>query len=152
MSRLVGNIGVRLAVVGLFVVGGFLFRDRLSGAAEDLRVGDCFEEPAGQQVIEDVQHQPCTENHDAEVVFVGNYPAAKAAATPAGDEYETYVATNCLPAFATYTGVDVMSQEVLGIGYYTPTNEGWRAGDREIMCYAARMDGASMKASVRTAH
>lgn len=151
MSRLAGSLGIRIAVVGLFVAGGFLFRDRLSGSAEDLRVGDCFQEPAGLQVIKEVQHQPCTEKHDAEVVFVGDYPAAKGAAVPADDEYETFVATNCLPAFASYTGVDVMSQEVLGIGYYTPTNEGWRDGDREIMCYAARVDGQPMNQSVRTA-
>ncbi len=151
MSRLVGSVGIRIAVVGLFVAGGFLFRDRLSGGAEDLRVGDCFEEPAGVEVITDVQHQPCSEKHDAEVVFVGDYPAAKGAAVPTDDEYETFVATNCLSAFATYTGVDVMSQEVLGIGYYTPTNEGWGDGDREIMCYAARLDRQPMNQSVRTA-
>jgi putative regulator of septum formation len=152
MGRLVGSLGIRLAVVGLFVVGGFLFRDRLSGGADDLRVGDCFDEPVGQEVIEKVQHQPCTEKHDAEVVFVGNYPAAKGAAVPSDDEYETFFATKCLPAFAAYTGVDMLSQEVLGISYYVPTNEVWRDGDREIMCYAARMDGGTMNASVRTAH
>lgn len=151
MSRLVGSVGVRLAVVGLFVVGGFFFRDRLSSNANDLRVGDCFEEPALAETVEDVQHQPCTEMHDSEVIYVGQHSAAKGAAVPSDDEYRNYVGAQCLPAFAAYTGLDLMSQEVLDIGYFVPADESWLDGDRKIICYAARIDGASMNQSVKTA-
>ena len=152
MSRLAGSLGIRIAVVGLFVVGGFLFRDRLSSNANDLRVGDCFEEPAYAETIEDVQHQPCTETHDSEVIFVGEHSAAKGAAVPSDSEFRDYVGAQCLPAFASYTGLDLMSQEVLDIGYFVPANDSWANGDRKIICYAARTDGASMKQSVSAAH
>ena len=148
MSRLIGSVGIRIAVVGLFVVGGLIFRDRLSSNATDLKVGDCFEEPAAAETIEDVQHQPCTETHDSEVIFVGKHSAAKGAAVPSDDDFRDYVGTNCLPAFATYTGLDLMAQEVLDIGYFVPANESWADGDRTVICYAARTDGASMKQSV----
>lgn len=151
MSRLAGNIGVRIAVVGLFVVGGFLFRDRLSSNANDLRVGDCFEEPTAMEVVEDVQHRPCAEAHDSEVIFVGQHSAAKGAAVPTDDEYRTYVGEQCLPAFAAYTGFDLMSQETIDIGYFVPADNSWRDGDRKIICYAARTDGTSMSQSVKTA-
>jgi Septum formation len=152
MSRLFSSLGIRIALAGIVVVGGFLFRDRLMGSPDDMRVGDCFQEPTGQEVIEDVQHQPCGEPHDLEVVFVGDHPAAKGAAVPSDDAYDAFVTDRCLPAFAAYTGTDLLSQEVLAIGYYVPTDEGWRDGDRKIICYTARIDGQAMNQSVRTAH
>jgi hypothetical protein len=150
MSRLVGNIGIRIAVVGVFLVGGFLFRDLLPGGADDLRVGDCFEEPNLGETVTDVQHQPCTEKHDAEVIFVGEHPARDDAAFPTDEEEGAYIAANCLPAFAAYTGLDYMSQEVLDIGYFTPLPEGWREGDRTYICWAYRLDSQTMTQSVKT--
>lgn len=149
MRRLFGSVGVRIAIVGLFIVGGLLLRDRLSSNAADLRVGDCFQEPAALESIEDVQHQPCGETHDFEVIFVGEHTAAKGAAVPSDDEYTEFAATQCLPAFTTYTGIDVLSQEVLDVGYYVPADDSWRDGDRKIICYAGRVDGAKMTQSVR---
>src|SRR5262245_56412524 len=70
MSR--GN----LIVIGIFIalgVGGFIFRDFLSANATDLKVGDCFDEPANMESVEDVQHHPCTDEHTAEVFFTGKY-------------------------------------------------------------------------------
>jgi putative regulator of septum formation len=146
-----GRLGLRLVVIGIFVVGGILFRDRLSGDANDLRVGDCFEEPALTQTIEDVQHQPCGEVHDSEVVWVGTHPAAKGAAVPSDEGHRAWIATTCLPAFTAYTGIDLLSQEVLTMGYFVPTDDSWQEGDRKIICYAVRMDGQAMTQSVRTA-
>jgi Septum formation len=148
MSRLLGNIGVRFGLIGILVVGGFLFRDFLPGGADELRVGDCFEEPA-VEVVDNVQHHPCGENHDSEVVFVGEHPAAKGAAPLSDAVFRDWIGTKCLPAFASYTGVDLMSQEVLDLGYFVPTNEGWDDGDRTVICYAVRVDGAQMTQSVR---
>jgi hypothetical protein len=149
MARLLGNIGVRLGLVGIFVVGGFFFRDWLPGGADALQVGDCFEEPVGVEVVDDVQHHPCSENHDSEVVFVGEHPAAKGAAPLSDSAFREWIGANCLPAFASFTGVDLLSQEVLDLGYFVPTNEGWDDGDRTVICYAVRVDGAQMNASVR---
>lgn len=152
MSRLVGNIGVRLAFVGLIAVGGLIFRDRLSSNPNDLRVGDCFAEPAEMDAIDDVQHQPCTEPHDSEVIFVADYPAAKDAAVLSNEQHLAYIESNCLPAFTAYTGLDLLAQEVLDVGYLVPTDESWREGDRKVICYAIRVDGSAMSQSVRTAH
>jgi hypothetical protein len=149
MSRLLSSVGVRLGLIGIFVVGGFLFRDFLPGGADSLQVGDCFEEPVGVEVVDDVQHHPCGENHDSEVVFVGEHPAAKGAAPLSDSAFREWIGANCLPAFASFTGVELLSQEVLDLGYFVPTNEGWDDGDRTVICYAVRVDGAQMNASVR---
>jgi hypothetical protein len=150
MSGLLGSIGVRIAVVGVFIVGGFLFRDLLPGGADDLRVGDCFEEPNLGEPVDEVQHHPCTEEHDAEVIFVGEHPAREGAAVLTEDEEGEYITANCLPAFAAYTGQDYMSQQVLDIGYFLPLPEGWREGDRTYICWAYRLDNQTMSQSVKT--
>jgi hypothetical protein len=150
MSGLLGNIGVRIGLVGVFVVGGFLFRDLLPGGADDLRVGDCFEEPTALETIEEVQHRPCTDEHDNEAVFAGTHPAREGTAPLTATEYEDWVGTNCLPAFQAYTGVDLMTQEALGLGYFVPIDEAWQKGNRKVMSYAYRMDGTRMSASVKT--
>jgi hypothetical protein len=152
MSRLAGNIGLRLAIVGVLAVGGILFRDRLSSTPNDLRVGDCFEEPAAMESIEDVQHQPCTEPHDAEVIFAAENPTPKGAPVLSDEEHYAYAEVNCLPAFSAYTGLELLSQEVLDMGYMVPADDSWRDGDRKVICYVLRLDGTTMTQSVRTAH
>jgi hypothetical protein len=61
-----------VVVIGIAAVG-ILFRDQLTGSAGDLRVGDCFDVPGGNQ-IEDVQHKPCNQPHTGEVIAVFDYP------------------------------------------------------------------------------
>lgn len=151
MGGLLGNIGIRIGLVAVLAVGGFLFRDMLPGGADDLRVGDCFDEPDLSQAVDDVQHHPCNEKHDAEVIFVGEHPAPDGAPVPTEDQDGEYVAANCLPAFAAYTGQDYMSQDVLDIGYFLPLPEGWREGDRTYICWAYRLDSQTMTQSVKTA-
>ncbi len=62
---------------------------------------------------------------------------------------ETYVGTSCLQAWSAYTGKNYQAEVVLGLGYYMPSEEGWKDGDRGIVCYATREDGAAMMTSVR---
>ena len=68
------------AIVVIVLVVAFVFRDRLSGNAGDLAVGDCFDAPTlDGQTVSDVQHHPCTEPHTGEVFAVVTNPAADAA-------------------------------------------------------------------------
>ena len=55
------GLGRPPGIVAVIIVGGFILRDRLSSNAGDLKVGDCFDEPASGAEISDVQHHPCTE-------------------------------------------------------------------------------------------
>jgi hypothetical protein len=54
-----------------------------------------------------------------------------------------------VPAFDAYTGLDFETDPVMNMGYFTPTREGWNAGDHEVICYAARIDEATMSQSIR---
>ncbi|HEY7589715.1 MAG TPA: septum formation family protein [Candidatus Limnocylindrales bacterium] len=147
--KFLSGIGVRIAIIAVIVVVAFVLRDRLSGSASDLRVGDCFQDPGAIQEISDVQHTPCTDPHDNEVVFAAEHPAAKGAAALSDDQWGAWAAQNCLPAFLSYTGQDLLSQEVLDIGWFVPTDEAWADGSRKAICYAYRIDLAKLTQSVK---
>jgi hypothetical protein len=144
--------GIRILIVAVIAVGAFVLRDRLSGNAGDLAVGDCFDRPITEtETIEDVQHHPCTEAHTAELIFLANHPAANGAPPPTEDELFSYVEANCLPAFNTYTGTDLIAESVFDLGFIYPLDEDWNKGDREISCYAYRLDNAPMTTSIKKA-
>ena len=49
--------------------------------------------------------------------------------------FETYLTDNCYPAFDAYIGKSHIESE-LSIYWLTPSDEGWRAGDRSVQCAA----------------
>jgi hypothetical protein len=134
---IIGAIVVFLAVV-LFVV-------RNSAAADDLKVGECFDVPT-QSTIDTVTKHPCNESHGAEVIFVGEY---------SGDTYpislnlDSYIEESCVPAFEAYVGQNIDSQAALSIGYFYPSRDSWDSGDRTITCYALHTDESPMTESVK---
>jgi hypothetical protein len=146
---------VIIVIVGILLVGGFLFRDRLTGNAGDIQVGDCFMVPVAseteseQQIVEEVDHKPCDEPHDAEAFFVGDLEGGTDAPFPEGSVVDDFVGAQCLPAFLAYTGTDLFEQENLDAGYFSPTPESWRLADREVMCYLTPIDGSTTTQSYR---
>lgn len=129
-------------VVFLAVV---LFAVRNNVAASDLKVGDCFN-TTDTTTISTVEAQPCTNSHNAEVVFVGEY---------SGDTYpislslDRYIEESCVPAFESYVGRAFDSDPALSIGYFYPTRDGWDSGDKTITCYVSQPDESPMTESLK---
>ena len=146
MSGVARWIGI-IAVIGVIAVVGFLFRDRLSSNAGELKVGDCFDDPGSVAEVSDVQHHPCSEPHSAEVFFVGNMTGENNA-YPADTAILDFVSTSCVPSFASYTGEEYTGDPI-DIGYFHPTSEGWGDGDRGVICYAYNVDGSTSTGSVK---
>ena len=132
-------------VVGLFILGGavagWYFNASRSATGEisragdlnanDLRVGDCFDlKDASADTIEDVRAVQCASEHEYELYFVGNMPDG---AYPGNEGFESFVADNCDPAFATYVGKTYEASE-LDVYWLQPTDDAWRAGDHAIQC------------------
>jgi hypothetical protein len=139
---------IRIGIIAAIAVGGFFGRSFLSGNAGDLKVGDCFDPPTvATETVKDVPHHPCTDSHGAEVVFVGSYPTATD--YPSDDAFQQFVGTSCLPAYQTYTGVDLLSSSDGDMAFFQPTPDGWSNGDRTVICYAVRSDGSSVEGSIR---
>ncbi|HEX5013789.1 MAG TPA: septum formation family protein [Candidatus Limnocylindrales bacterium] len=141
--------GIRIAIIAVIVVGGLIFRDRLSGNAGELKVGDCFDDPGAIAEVSDVQHHPCEESHTSEVFFVGEMTGENAS-YPTDDAIFEFVSTNCIPAFASYTGKEY-DGVTLDVGYFHPTSEGWSKGDRGMICYVYPLDGQPTTGSVKAA-
>jgi Septum formation len=139
-----------ILVVSAMALGAFVLRDRLSGDASNLAAGDCFDVPTTKEVGL-VQHRPCSEPHDGEVILVGNHPAENGAPFPPENEFMTWAATNCLPAFNAYSGTDLADVPTVDVGVFRPTQDGWLShGDRQIVCYAYPLpEGTSVTASFR---
>ena len=133
-------IGVIVAFLGIV-----LFVVRNNVAADDLKVGTCFDIPTATS-IQTVEQHPCTESHNAEVIFVGEHD---------GDTYpislsmDRYIEDNCVPAFESYIGTDIESSNDLDLGYFYPERDGWESGDRTITCYVAKSDESPMTESLK---
>jgi hypothetical protein len=142
----VAKLGIRLAIIAVVLVGGFIFRDRISGSAGELKLGDCFDDTKGTKVSE-VQHHPCNESHNAEVVLVGDYPAAKDAPYPT-DEFGSYGNT-CASAALAYVGS--AAPDNLIYSFYYPLQEDWNKGERKMICYITTENQATLTRSMKAA-
>lgn len=138
------------AIVAVVVVGFIVLRDRLPGNADVLAVGECFDVPSTQTAITDVQRHPCNEAHTAEVVGQGNMTGDNGA-YPTDTGIRSFATDLCVAAFASYTGRDVNTDEELTVGWFYPTPQSWSSGDREVTCYATRIDDGQMTSSMKAA-
>jgi hypothetical protein len=147
VGRFVSGIGVRILIVLVIAGGAFVLRDRLSGSAGELQVGDCFDR-ATTETVDDVQHHPCTESHNAEVVLVAAHPAAKGAAYLTDTDLNDYIETTCATAVSTYVGPSV-SLDTLNWGLIYPAEGDWATGERKMTCYVMMLDGTSLTRSLK---
>lgn len=143
------SLAVRVLIVAVIVIGGIIFRDRLTGNASDLKAGDCFDTKTATEV-KDVQHHPCTEAHTAEVVLVANHPAAKGAPYPADSEVDAWADGTCVPAILGYVG-PTADLSALNYGIFYPKDDDWTDGDRQMICYLMRLDLGPMTQSLKAA-
>ena len=97
--------------------------------------------------IQTVERQPCTESHNAEVIFVGDY--TEGTTYPISLTLDRFIESVCVPAFETYLGRSFDSDPELSIGYFYPSRDGWDDGDRTITCYVAQPDESPMTESLK---
>jgi Septum formation len=113
-----------------------------------LVVGDCLDRPVVVGDFGELHPVACDQPHGAEVFYVGELPAESAYPDP--DAVSTFVTDACLPAYEAYTGVDLMTQDDMDIGWLPPSEEDWAAGSRRIVCYATPyQEGDQTTGSIR---
>ena len=130
-------------IVAFLAIVLYLVRNNV--AADDLTVGTCFDIPTATS-IQTVEQHPCTESHNAEVIFVGDHDGET---YPISLTLDRYVEENCVPAFEPYVGTDLESSADLALGYFYPNRDGWDSGDRTITCYVAKADESPMTESLK---
>jgi hypothetical protein len=125
-----------------------------TGAASDLAVGDCFDEPDVTMNITDVRHQSCSDPHDGEVFAVLDYRLEGGSTSyPILDTFREFVSDNCVPALESYTGrtTDEIGAAGFSFAYLYPSLESWSEGDREVTCYISKEDETKFAGTLRRA-
>ena len=119
----------------------------------EIAVGDCLVLPTEDEFL-DVRRIPCNTPHGGEVFHVVDYPNPTTGTTafPTVETLQALVDITCKPAFASWTGTSVDDQDLLDIGFFSPTEEGWSAGGREVECYLYLVDGSLAERSYRGAN
>jgi hypothetical protein len=141
---------ILIGIIGAIVVGFIVFQDRLPGSADALEVGQCFDVPTETGTVDDVQRHPCNEPHTGEVVGQGNMTGDNGSYPPI-ETIRSFATDLCVTAFNTYTGRDVTTDEELTLGWFYPTPDSWSSGDREVTCYATRIDEGQLTTTVKAA-
>lgn len=102
-------------------------------------VGACLqaESVTGTEVAQ-IPTVDCSDEHDAQVVVTfeardGDYPDDA--------EWEQIVVDGCLGGFEDFVGVPYEESQ-LELQDLTPSQDGWDAGDREVICVAFLVDGS----------
>lgn len=142
----------RLYIIGavvlvLVVVGGYFISQ--NQRADDLVVGQCFDEPGKSVDITTVVKHACTEAHDAEVFSVVEYDEGDT--YPISLSIQRFIDETCVTSFATYVGESYDESTDFDLGYFYPDETGWRQGDRTFTCYITRADGSKLTQSVKGA-
>lgn len=150
--------------LGIVVFAGIGFFSSLDDASRDgagelvsagdldvmeLQVGDCFDDPEElDEVVFDVSAVPCSEAHDNEVfslVPVTVFGAAFPGETALQDfGYESCVGE----PFRTYVGTEYFDS-ALEVFTFTPTEESWDGGDREVVCILYKLDLTKLVGTAR---
>lgn len=121
-------------------------------AVMDLRIGDCFNLPAGTEndiEIDEVEAVPCTDTHENEVYVVTNY--AGSGSYPGEQAIWDFADQFCLTAFETFVGMPYQDS-LLDFGYFYPSREGWEdEDDRGVTCVVYDFNGAMLTGSMRGA-
>ena len=133
----------RLGLVAL-VVGGV--GACASPTASGLAAGACVDLPESGAVTA-AMAATCVAPHDAEVFWSGKLEGFTD--LPSTEQVRTFSAATCAPALVTYSGIDIFSDATYDVGWFSPTADGWKTGDRSLTCYVYRVDGAKMTAPVK---
>ena len=134
---------LRLGLVAL-LVGGVVAC--ASPTASGLAPGACVDLPESG-AIAGATSTLCIAPHDAEVFWTGKLEGFTD--LPSTEQIRTFSAAGCAPALVAYSGIDIFSDATYDVGWFSPTSDGWKNGDRGLICYVYRVDGAKMTAPVK---
>ena len=135
-----GRWMIGIGLVAVIAIGALVFRDVLPGGGGELKVGDCFDVPTSRE-IDHLQHHPCAEAHDGEVILVSDFTGSDT--YPTTTAFESWVKTECAgTAFQDYVGEFFEARKDLDLGYFPPNKGRWtRDRDRMMICYVTSVAG-----------
>ncbi len=101
--------------------------------APTAEVGECVQMSDLQAAeIDEIPTVDCGEEHDGQVVATFEGPAGD---YPSAEEWQTIIREGCTEGFEDYVGV-TYEESSLTLQDLSPTEEGWDADDRGVLCLA----------------
>jgi hypothetical protein len=118
-------------------------------AWDDLNVGDCIVETDwdGQLAGGGVEVVDCAEEHTDELFAV---VAHDDTAFPGEEEILTLADDACQQAFEGYVGASYQESDY-DFSYIAPSEDTWKAGDRESLCFLFDFEGDPLTGSAKDA-
>jgi len=138
---------ISLVIVAVILIAGISYVASGNVSANSIKVGACFTDVSGD-TVSTIKTVACTKPHDSEVFLNQKMSAVT---YPTHDDWTGLVQQYCLPAFASYIGVDY-NDSSLDISYFYPSSTSWSQGDKTLTCYATDPSGgltSSLKGSQR---
>lgn len=138
--------GLLLIVVGAIVVAAIF--DSARGVAS-LQTGECLFAPETEQITQ-VEPVSCDEPHELEVIGTTTLQGTQ---YPGDDDIFTAGLEACREVFESYVG-EAYDTSRWFLNTFTPSEEGWNAGDRAATClifqFDENLDYIELTGSVRT--
>ncbi len=140
-------LGALIAIV----IGGILLAGLFDSSrrADALRAGDCLAAPEDEQIT-DVDTVPCDEPHELEVIGTVTLQGAE---YPGDTNILGEGIAACEAIFEPYVG-EPYEESRWFLNAFTPSAEGWEAGDRAATClvfrFTADLEFEILTESVRT--
>ena len=132
----------------LLLAGGLLLITSSSKTlADDLAVGDCFDDPETAELVL-IDTVACDEPHDNEVFAINSVGVALGFSFPTPSEMEEFAFFACVQDFDSFVGTGYQDS-ILDMTWLYPTSESWADGDRIITCALYRLDLQQMTGSMR---
>jgi hypothetical protein len=123
-------------VIGGGIAFGLAIRDEVAReeaartiGLDKVRAGDCLLDSEEQEVT-DVRYVPCDLTHDLEVFAVVQLPDGE---WPGQEQVDQAADEACGPEYAKFVGVSV-DDSSLDYTWFGVLEEGWRDGDRSVIC------------------
>ena len=148
MFRVFGLVGGRLiigvVIVAALGVGGFFFRDFVSGSVVDLKVGDCFDVPDGASTFSSLRRTSCDTPHSGEVFHVFDATTTAGATYPSDPDWGALIYPVCDPQFDAWTGTSIETSTVVRYRFLVPSKDEFDRGGRRVTCFLSRTDGQKL--------
>ena len=110
-----------------------------------IEVGYCLNGAGVTGEVSTVPIVDCSSPHDREAYASGKLPDGD---YPGTATIQTGAETICGPAFTSFIGLSV-DTSIYDYTYYTPTENSWASGDREVMCVAFARDHSQITGSLK---
>jgi len=112
-----------------------------------LAVGTCFDDPPSFDAVTDVTVRDCASPHDKEVIALQDIDDE---AFYGDDHIEAISEGFCVGSFYGYVGVRYLDSPY-DVGWFAPTIDSWRSGDREVICFVFDPAGNKITGSLNGA-